>query len=62
MSERPAPARAHSLCGTARRLNRKKAHAGKKMLGRKPCRYAAIWTCQGLGDRARRLAEPAHGL
>ena len=60
MSERPAPARVKSLCGTARRLK----HKNQQKLfmtrdPRRPCRPSGIWACIGLPDRARRMADPA---
>jgi hypothetical protein len=57
VSTRIEGARKQSLCGTARKLNAKRLPAGKKSAGRSACRYAAIWTCHGVGDRSRRLAE-----
>jgi hypothetical protein len=50
-------ARLQSLCGTARRLARKKAAAAEKRAPRKPCRYAAIWECQRSADCSRRMAD-----
>ena len=56
MSLRPTRARLHSLCGTARGIaSKKNAAAGR--LPRKPCRYAAIWTCQVSADCSRRMAD-----
>jgi len=56
VSERPAPARLHSLCGTARKL---KARNQKKLFKardtRIPCRPCGIWACIGTPDRDRRL-------
>jgi hypothetical protein len=60
MSERPAPARVKSLCGTARRMkirNQKKLHKGRD--NSIPCRPSGIWSCIGTPDRERRLAQPA---
>ena len=59
MSERPAPARLHSLCGTTRKL---KARNQKKLMGkhgpsRMPCRPSGIWACIGTGERTRRMPE-----
>jgi hypothetical protein len=55
LSERPEPARLKSLCGTSRRMH--KAATEKSASARRPCRYHAIWACQGTPDRERRLAE-----
>jgi len=48
-----------SLCGTARRIKKKKAVAAKMKLRNepRPCRHHAIWACQGTPDRSRRLPE-----
>ena len=58
MSERPAPARVKSLCGTARRLrirNQKKLYKGRGQT--MPCRPSGMWICIGTPDRERRLAQ-----
>jgi len=61
MSERPAPARLHSLCGTSRKLKAKnqKKLVGKHGPSRLPCRPSGIWACIGTGERTRRLPEIA---
>jgi hypothetical protein len=52
-------ARLQSLCGTARRIKKKKKqpNAAMQLVRRGPCRHHAIWACQGAPDRERRLAE-----
>jgi hypothetical protein len=45
-----------SLCGTARGIASKKS-ASSRAPQRKPCRYAAIWTCQVSMDSLRRMAD-----
>ena len=60
MSERPAPARLRSLCGTARRIrkrNQKKLHKGREHTF--PCRPSGMWACIGEPERFRRLGLPA---
>lgn len=57
MSERPARARLQSLCGTARGIASKKSELQGRAPQRKPCRYAAIWTCQVSMDSLRRMAD-----
>ncbi len=57
MNERATPARAQSLCGTARRLKKKKVATARVNAARRPCRHAALWACQGNGERTRRMAE-----
>jgi hypothetical protein len=57
VSERPAPARLHSLCGTARKLklkNQKKLPVTRNPSGI-PCRPSGIWQCIGTPDRERRM-------
>lgn len=56
MSERPARARLHSLCGTARGIASKKIESERRGIPRKPCRYAAIWTCQVSEDCSQRMS------
>lgn len=55
MSLRPR-ARLQSLCGTARGIASKKT-ASEVRVPRKPCRYAAIWTCQVSADCSRRMSD-----
>jgi len=50
-------ARVQSLCGTNRRIKQKQTAAVTPPNRRRPCRYHAIWACQGMPDRERRLAE-----
>ncbi len=57
MSERPQRARLHSLCGTSRRLKKATLAKPKTANHRRPCRFHAMWVCQGTPDRERRLAE-----
>jgi hypothetical protein len=57
MSRRRANARLQSLCGSTRRLVLKAAAQAVKGPTRRPCRHHAIWACQGIPDRPRRLAE-----
>ena len=57
MSLRPARARAQSLCGTARGIASKKGISEARNAHRKPCRYAAIWTCQVSIDCLRRMDD-----
>ena len=57
MKRRPPLARLQSLCGSTRRLELKKAAKAIKDPARRPCRHHAIWACQGIPDRPRRLAE-----
>ena len=62
MSERPAPARLRSLCGTARRMrkrNQKKLHKGREHTF--PCRPSGMWACIGEPERFRRLGLPDRG-
>ena len=59
MSTRISRARVHSLCGTARGIASEKNASQNKAANRRPCRHAAVWACQGVGDRARRLADRA---
>ena len=62
MSERPAPARLKSLCGTARRMkkrNQKKLHKGRE--NSIPCRPSGIWACIGAPERFRRMGLPDLG-
>jgi hypothetical protein len=61
VSERPAPARLHSLCGTSRKLKAKnqKKLSGKHGPARMPCRPSGIWACVGVGERTRRLPDIA---
>jgi hypothetical protein len=57
VSLRPARARIQSLCGTARGIASKKNASERRHEPRKPCRYAAIWTCQVSTDCSRRMAD-----
>jgi hypothetical protein len=57
VSERPSRARLHSLCGTARGIASKKSESERRGAHRKPCRYAAIWTCQVSVDCSQRMSE-----
>jgi hypothetical protein len=62
VSERPAPARLHSLCGTSRKLkarNQKKLAAGKHAAQRLPCRPSGIWACINNSERFRQHAACA---
>jgi hypothetical protein len=43
-----------SLCGTARGIASKQVEAGARV-HKKPCRYAAIWTCQRSEDCSQRM-------
>ena len=58
MSDRPAPARLQSLCGTARKLQRRNQ---KKLKTRNssgiPCRPSGIWACIGFPERERRMGS-----
>jgi hypothetical protein len=54
---RPARARLQSLCGTARGIASKKGSSEARLAQRKPCRYAAIWTCQVSIDCSRRMGD-----
>jgi hypothetical protein len=56
VTPRPLRARLQSLCGTARRMRKEEEAAVPAQ--RRPCRHHAIWACQGLGERTRRLALP----
>ena len=56
MTPRPVRARLQSLCGTNRRLRKEEEQASVSQ-NRRPCRYHAIWSCQGMGERSRRLPE-----
>ena len=47
-------ARLQSLCGTNRRLRKEEELAAAPKNARRPCRYHAIWACQGPGERERR--------
>jgi hypothetical protein len=57
MTDRPGRARLQSLCGTARGIASKKTTSEGRHVKRKPCRYAAIWTCQVSADCSRRMAD-----
>jgi hypothetical protein len=57
MTQRTTRARVQSLCGTARRLKKKKVAIARVNAARRPCRFAALWACQGSGERSRRMAE-----
>jgi hypothetical protein len=50
-------ARTLSLCGTARGIASKESESKRRMAFRKPCRYAAIWSCQSSIECSRRMAE-----
>jgi hypothetical protein len=54
---RPGRARLQSLCGTARGIASKKGISEARNAHRKPCRYAAIWTCQVSIDCLRRMDD-----
>lgn len=56
-STRAGRARTLSLCGTARGIASKEGESKRPLTARKPCRYAAIWTCQASIDCSRRMAE-----
>jgi hypothetical protein len=56
VSERPARARLQSLCGTARGIASKKSESERRAAPRKPCRHAAIWTCQVSVDCSQRMS------
>ena len=56
---RPTRARLQSLCGTARRMLKEEVAAATAHVKTRPCRYHAIWACQGSGERSRRLAHRA---
>jgi hypothetical protein len=49
-------ARTQSLCGTARGIASQKTSAEQRNGKRRPCRYAAIWTCQSTEDCSRRMS------
>jgi hypothetical protein len=54
MTPRPAPARRHSLCGTARRLA---AEENATRHGyRHACRQAGIWACKKTFSCSRRMS------
>jgi hypothetical protein len=53
---RPGRARLQSLCGTARGIASKKG-TSEARVQRKPCRHAAIWTCQVSIDCSRRMGD-----
>jgi hypothetical protein len=57
VSLRPSRARVHSLCGTARGIASKQNASAARHVVRKPCRYAAIWTCQVSSDCSRRMSD-----
>jgi hypothetical protein len=54
---RPGRARLQSLCGTARGIASKQGTSGARVAHRKPCRHAAIWTCQSSADCSRRMDD-----
>lgn len=56
---RPASARLHSLCGTARRMKKKQERTAARETGvaRQPCREAGLWACHGDSERFRRRAS-----
>jgi len=58
MTSRPVRARLQSLCGTQRRMRKEEVAAATAHVKTRPCRYHAIWACQGMGERSRRLAVP----
>jgi hypothetical protein len=58
VTRRPVRARLHSLCGTQRRMRKEEVAAATAHVRSRPCRYHAIWACQGMGERSRRLAVP----
>ena len=60
MTPRPVRARLQSLCGTARRMRKEEEFASQPK-NRRPCRYHAIWACQGMGERTRRLPQSQGG-
>jgi hypothetical protein len=55
VNTRPTRARLTSLCGTARRLAKEEKSAGHHRARRKPCRYAAIWSCAKSLDCVQRM-------
>jgi hypothetical protein len=60
---RQGRARTQSLCGTARGIASRKTASELRAARRRPCRYAAIWSCQKSVDCAARMASrrmPAH--
>jgi hypothetical protein len=54
---RPGRARLQSLCGTARGIASRKSASEARNVPRKPCRHAAIWTCQVSIDCSRRMGD-----
>ena len=56
MTTRLGRARTQSLCGTARGLASRKLVSERREAKRRPCRYAAVWTCQNSDDTAGRMA------
>jgi hypothetical protein len=54
---RPGRARLQSLCGTARGIASRKSASEARNAPRKPCRHAAIWTCQVSIDCSRRMGD-----
>jgi hypothetical protein len=56
MSARLGRARTQSLCGTARGIASRQTVAEQREAKRRPCRFAAIWTCQSTEDCSRRMS------
>jgi len=59
VTPKPVRARLQSLCGTNRRLRKEEELATQPANSHRPCRHHAIWACQGMGERSRRLADSA---
>jgi hypothetical protein len=49
-------ARTQSLCGTARGIASRKTASELRDMKRRPCRFAAIWTCQSSADCSQRMS------
>ncbi|HTU67229.1 MAG TPA: hypothetical protein VMF52_14870 [Steroidobacteraceae bacterium] len=49
-------ARTQSLCGTARGIASRQSVSEQRGVKRRPCRHAAIWSCQKSEICSRRMA------
>jgi hypothetical protein len=49
-------ARTQSLCGTARGIASRKVASEQRDAKGRPCRHAAIWSCQAGVELSRRMA------
>jgi len=54
-------ARTQSLCGTARGIASRKTSPESRAAKRRPCRYAAIWTCQSTHECSQRMSSQRGG-